>query len=99
MRTSARRGGAYGLARVLNVIGTAIVAVIVLYILLTLLEANPANAVATLVRRLAEFFDLGLATLFLPADPKVLVTLNYGVAALAWLLITAVVVRLVRRLG
>ena len=47
------RGGAYALARVLNTIGLAIVAVIVIYIVLTLLEANPDNTAATLVRQLA----------------------------------------------
>ncbi len=45
------RSGAYALARVLNTIGLAIVAVIVIYILLTFLEANPDNTAATLVRR------------------------------------------------
>ena len=98
MRNS-RNGAAYGLARVLNTIGLAIVAVLVAYIVLTLLDANPANSFATLVRQLAEFFNLGLANLFLPADPKLMVTLNYGMAALLWFLITSVIVRLVRRVG
>jgi hypothetical protein len=93
------RGGAYALARVLNTIGLAVVAVIVTYILLTLLEANPGNTVARLVRELAGYFDLGLANLFLVDDPKWLVGVNYGVAALIWLVCTTVVVRLVRRMG
>ena len=93
------RSGAYALARVLNTIGLAIVAVIVIYILLTLLEANPDNTAASLIRELAEYFNLGLANLFLPADPKLMITLNYGMAALLWFLITSVVVRLVRRIG
>jgi hypothetical protein len=91
------RGGAYTLARVLNTIGLAIVGVIVAYILLTLLEANPDNTVAILVRQLAEYFNLGLANLFLLDDPRWMIGLNYGVAALIWLAITTVVVRLVRR--
>ncbi len=41
------------LARVLRTIGYAIVAVLVLHIVLTLLQANPANAVAALIARLA----------------------------------------------
>ncbi len=92
------RGGAYALARVLNTIGLAIVAVIVVYIVLTLLEANPDNTAATLIRQLAEYFNLGLANLFLIADPKWLIGINYGVAALIWLVITTVVVRLIRRI-
>jgi hypothetical protein len=91
--------GADTVARVLRTIGYAIVAVLVLHIVLTLLQANPANVVAALVARLAGTFDLGLSNLFLVDDPQLAVLLNYGAAALAWLLITAVVVRLASRIG
>lgn len=94
---TARAGNS--VARVLRTIGYAIVAVLVLHILLTLLQANPANVVAALVARLAATFDLGLSNLFLVDDPQLAVLLNYGAAALAWLLITAVVVRLASRIG
>jgi hypothetical protein len=94
---TARAGNA--VARALRTIGYAIVAVLGLHIVLTLLQANPANVVAALVRRLAETFDLGLSNLFLVDDPMLAVLLNYGAAALAWLLITAVVVRLASRIG
>ena len=96
-RTLAR--GASAVARALRTIGYAIVAVLLLHIALTLLGANPENVVAAQIRRLADAFDLGMSTLFLVADPQVGVLLNYGSAALAWLLITAVVVRLTRRIG
>ena len=94
---TARAGNA--VARALRTIGYAIVAVLLLHIVLTLLQANPANAVASLVRRLAGTFDLGLSNLFLVGDPMLSVLLNYGTAALAWLLITALVVRLASRIG
>jgi len=93
------RRAAYAVAGVLNTIGLAIVAVIVLHIVLTLLDANPENTAARLIRELAEFFDLGLANLFLLAEPKAQIAVNYGVAALIWLVVTTVVVRLVRRIG
>jgi hypothetical protein len=94
---TARAGNS--VARVLRTIGYAIVAVLVLHIVLSLLQANPANVVAALIARLAATFDLGLSNLFLVDDPMLSVLLNYGVAALAWLLITALVVRLVSRIG
>jgi hypothetical protein len=94
---TARAGNA--VARALRTIGYAIIAVLLLHIVLTLLQANPANVVASLVRRLAGTFDLGLSNLFLVGDPMLAVLLNYGAAALAWLLITAVVVRLASRIG
>jgi hypothetical protein len=92
-----RRGGA--VARALRTIGYAIVAVLLLHVVLTLLQANPDNVVAAQIRRLANTFDLGMSNLFLVDDPQVAVLLNYGSAALAWLLITLVVVRLTRRIG
>lgn len=91
--------GAGAVARVLRTIGYAIVGVLVLHIVLTLLQANPANVVAALIARLAGTFDLGLSNLFLVDDATLAVLLNYGAAALAWLLITAVVVRLASRIG
>ena len=91
--------GADAVPRVLRTIGYAIVAVLLLHIVLTLLQANPANAVAALVGRLAGTFDLGLSNLFLVDDAMLAVLLNYGAAALTWLLITAVVVRLAARIG
>ncbi len=91
--------GAGAVARVLRTIGYAIVAILLLHIALTLLQANPENVVAAQIRRLADTFDLGMSTLFLVDDPQVGVLLNYGSAALAWLLITLVVVRLTQRIG
>ncbi|MCW2721911.1 hypothetical protein [Pseudonocardia sp.] len=96
--TTARRGAGL-LASVLRVIGLLIVAVLVVYIVLTLLDANFGNTFAAAVKELAVYFDLGLSNLFVPADPKIAVTLNYGVAAIIWYVITMVVVRLVRRIG
>jgi hypothetical protein len=96
--TTARRGADL-LASVLRLVGLVIVAVLAVFIALTLLDANFANTFAAAVRDLAAYFDLGLSNLFLPADPKVGVVLNYGVAAIIWFAITSVVVRLVRRIG
>jgi hypothetical protein len=83
---------------VLRAIGLFIVAVLVVHILLTLLDANPANAFAQTVAYLANVFDLGLSDLFVQPNPKLSVALNYGVAAIIWLVITSLVTRLVRRL-
>jgi hypothetical protein len=96
--TAARRG-AGGLARALYAIGMAIVAVLVAHIVLTLLQANPQNGLTTLVRDLAARLDLGLSNLFLIDDAQLAVVLNYGAAALAWFLITRVLMRVVQRVG
>jgi len=96
--TTARRGAGL-IASLLRIVGLLIVAVLVVYIVLTLLDANFTNTFAMYVREYADKFSLGLSNLFLPAEPKLRVTLNYGVAAIIWYVITAVVVRLVRRVS
>lgn len=96
--TTARRGAGL-LASVLRIIGLLIVAVLVVFIVLTLLDANFGNTFAATVKDLAAYFDLGLSNLFVPSDPKIATTLNYGVAAIIWYVITSVVVRLVRRVS
>ena len=98
MGTTARRGAGL-LASVIRVVGLLIVAVLAVFIVLTLLNANFANTFAAAVRDMAAYVDLGLSNLFLPANPKIGVLLNYGVAAVIWYAITAVVVRLVRRIS
>ncbi len=96
--TTARRGAGL-IASLLRIVGLLIVAVLVVFIVLTLLDANFANTFAAAVRDLATYVDLGLSNLFLPVNPKVRVAVNYGVAAVIWYVITSVVVRLVRRIG
>lgn len=87
-------------ATLLRVIGLAIVLILVVYIVLTLLGANPENAFASFFATAASFFSLGLSNLFLfPDNPKLQVALNFGLAAVIWLIITYVVVGLVRRIG
>ncbi len=96
--TTARRGAGL-IASLLRIVGLLIVAVLVVFIVLTLLDANFANTFASAIKDLATNADLGLSTLFLPADPKIRVLLNYGVAAIIWYVITSIVVRLVRRVS
>jgi hypothetical protein len=93
------RRGAGAVASVLRLVGMLIVFVLVVFIALTTLDANFGNVWAAAVREAANYFDLGLSTLFQPADHKIAVAMSYGTAALIWWLITAVVVRLVRRIG
>lgn len=96
--TTARRGIDI-LASILRVIGMIIVAILVVHIVLVLLDANPANTFAATIAKWAGEFDLGLSNLFQYAEPKLSLTLNFGVAAIIWWIVTAVVVRLIRRIG
>ncbi|MDQ2708322.1 MAG: hypothetical protein M3Z25_12075 [Actinomycetota bacterium] len=93
------RRGSYAVVSVIRVIGLIIVAFLVVHILLNTFDANPANQFAMFVRSGAYFFSLGLRDLFQPANPKVGVAVNFGIAALIWLVITNIVTGLVRRVG
>ena len=85
------------IATIARVVGLVIVAILVAHIVLTLLDANPRNFLTEYVSAWAGQFNLGLGDLFTPEQPKLAVTLNYGVAAVLWMVLTAVVVRLLRR--
>lgn len=95
----AARRATYAIVSVLRVIGLIIVGFLVVHILLNTFDANPANQFAQFVRNGAYFFSLGLGDLFQPANPKVAVAVNFGIAAVIWLVITNIVTGLVRRVG
>lgn len=71
--------------------------VLAFHIVLTLADANPENGFASFVSGFAGGVSLGFDGLFTPGSPKAAVLLNYGAAALVWLLIGAALTYLVRR--
>jgi hypothetical protein len=74
-------------------------AILVVHIVLVVLGANPANSVTRVVAALADALTLGLRDLFLLGNATVQVIVSYGLPALLWLLIGAVVVGILRLLG
>jgi hypothetical protein len=94
------RGRVVGIvAAVLRWVGTIIAVILVAHVLLTVFGANPDNPITTFVRSWADPLALAFRDLFTPADAKLRVLANYGLAAIFWLIVTSIVVRLVRRLG
>lgn len=83
----------------LRVLGLIIVAILVIHILLTVFDANPANAFASFVRQAATAVSLGMTNLFTPTNPKLAVAVNYGAAAVIWLAITMLVVGMFGRIA
>ncbi|NUR86438.1 MAG: hypothetical protein HOY71_20325 [Nonomuraea sp.] len=73
--------------------------VLVLYAVFTIFKANPANAWYQFVESLAGLLSLGLANLFEFADARFTVLVNYGLAAIVWLIVGSVVAGLIRRLA
>jgi hypothetical protein len=87
------------LASLVRLVCGLLALLLVVYIVFTLGKANPANPWAVFVSAWAQRVDLGLANLFAPPSPPWLaVVLNYGVPAIIWLVIGAVLSRLIRRI-
>lgn len=72
-------------------------AVFLLHIVFVVLGANPANEFVEFVYMLARTLVLGLGDVFTPYDATVGVVLNYGFAALVYLIIGHVIIRALRR--
>ncbi|MGP4094917.1 hypothetical protein [Nonomuraea sp. KM90] len=70
---------------------------LVLYAVFTVFRANPANVWYQFVESLAAWLSLGLANLFQLADPRWTALVNYGLAAVVWLIIGSALASLIRR--
>lgn len=94
------RGQSFGLlAAIVRWAGLIVAAVLVLQVFFVVGSANPANAIVSWVRGWADTFALGFQDLFEPSDAKLRVLVNFGIAALFWLIVSGIVARIIRRLG
>jgi len=82
---------------IVNVICGLFAVVLAAHIVMVMGEANPANGVASFVRGFSAAVSLGFNDLFTPANAKIQVLLNDGLAAIVWLAFGAVVTALIRR--
>lgn len=87
------------LASVVRWAGLVVVVILVLRVVLTVGGANPANGITGFVTDWSNTLALGFRDLFTPSDAKLRVLVNYGIAALFWLIVSSIVVRIIRRLG
>jgi hypothetical protein len=95
-RTSTR-SGSFTAARVISGVGAVFALIEVLYILMILFGANPANAFFRFIQQLAEPLALFFPGLFQTGNYNLDVILNYGLAAVFWLVVTSLLARLVAR--
>lgn len=89
----------HGVATLLRVVGLLLALVLVAFVVLTLVGVNPDNGIAQVVAAGADGLVMRFRDLFLPADPQLAVAVNYGAAALFWLVAGLVAARLVRTLA
>jgi uncharacterized protein YggT (Ycf19 family) len=87
------------LAGLIRWIGLAFALVLVIHVILTVGNANPANGITEFFADVAEPIALAFRDLFTPENAELRVLVNYGLAALFWLIVSSVLAKLIRRLG
>jgi hypothetical protein len=85
------------LARLIRVIAGVVVAVIVAGILLRLLSANPHNAIVSDIHDAARALVGPFKNVFSPGSAKASLALNWGLAAIVYLIAGHLIARLVAR--
>ena len=83
----------------MRVIGYVLAAVLLAAIVLTIVGVNVANGVARFIGGVADTAVLGFRDLFVLADPIFAYVVNYGLAAIFWILVAEFGARLVRWIG
>ena len=86
-------------ASVIRIVTVIFAAVLVIHVVLTVTAANPANGITVFFRDLADQLTLGIGDLFLPASETLKVILNYGLAAVVWIVIGLVLSRVLNALA
>lgn len=86
-------------AAIVSWAGLALAVVLVFHVVLTVGGANPDNPITSTVKGVAEPVALAFRDLFTPEDGKLRVLVNFGLAALFWLGVRVILLKLVRRLN
>ncbi len=89
--------GANTIANIVDVLTSVIVLAFVLHILFAVFGANQGNEFVSVVYTVAKTLVLGLGDVFTPDEALLGVVLNYGVAALIYLVIGRLIARALRR--
>jgi uncharacterized protein YggT (Ycf19 family) len=98
-RTAAEvRATALGaLAWLVRWVGLVVAVVLVVRVLLTVGGANPHNGITSFFTTWSDPLAWRFKDLFTPADAKLRVLVNYGIAALCWLIVSSILARIIRR--
>jgi hypothetical protein len=86
-------------ASVVRVVAYVLAAVLVAFIVLTLVGVNTANGVAQVIGSVGNTAVFAFRDLFLLGDPTFTVIVDYGLAAVFWVLVAEFGSRLIRWLG
>lgn len=87
------------LAGIVRWLGLIFALVLVLHIVFVIGEANAENSIVSWAADWSDGLSLGFHDLFQPSDPKLSVLVNYGIAAIFWLVASSIAARIIRRVG
>ena len=102
-RVAAARGASavgtvmLAISRIIRLIVGIVVAIIVAAILLRVFGANPSNAIVRDIHDVARTLVGPFNNLFTIKNPKVSIAVNWGLAALVWLVVGGFIARLIAR--
>jgi hypothetical protein len=91
------RRGLWGVARIVSLVTSVVVALILVGIILVLLEANRDNAIVDWLVGAGDWLTKPFHGVFEPDGRKAMVAVNWGVAALVYGFAGGFVARLLRR--
>lgn len=93
------RGGRNTAAGFVRFAGTALALVLVLHIVFSLFDANPGNPVVSWAAGWSNVLGLWFVGLFHTSSPDFTLILDYGAAAVFWLIVTGVLASVLRSVG
>lgn len=86
-------------ATIVRVVASVIAALIVIYAVFVLFEANPANVLVEFTAGVRSTFGWFTENLFTMDDPKIAEAINAGLAALIWVVAGSLLSKLIVRLA
>jgi len=95
-----RRGKAASVvASIVRWVGLVFAAFLVIHVIFTVGSANPDNGIVSFVRSWADSLAIGFGDMFTPSDGKLRVLVNYGIAAIFWMVVSGILAKVIRRVG
>ncbi len=99
VRTGSSRRAAATAGNAVSLVAVIVAAIIALGIAFVIFDANKANGIVSFVLRVAGDLVGPFKDLFTPKDPKRNVFVNWGLAAVVYLVLGLFVARILRRLA
>jgi len=87
------------LAVTVRLVGFVLAAILLVRIGIAFVPVNPDNVIVEWIVRFADIIVWGFRDLFLPADPRMGLVANYGLAAVFWMALGLIGARALSALG